>query len=230
MSGSDTLSESGEIMKAMVAVACLVIALVWTCGVARGQDAAPAEAGDAGGVALPGAIYIAPAPPQTKLESIENRTGTVIMRGTKLIGAINGSAGSGIRISAIELDDSAKGDKAAGLRIAVFDQRGRRETNCYVDADEIEPLLAGIDAIARLDRGSTRLQDSEAFYRTRGGFEIAGVITGGARQVRIGAYLIAQNGYRYPAAGTAVDVSRLDEIRERIVLARKALEQPAEVK
>src|SRR5260221_10288460 len=50
--------------------------------------------------------------------------------------------------------------------------RVERENRSYIDYDEIEPLVRGIDYVARLDHSVTKLTEFQADYRTKGELEV----------------------------------------------------------
>ena len=54
-------------------------------------------------------------------------------------------------------------------------EAGRLERECrsFIDYDEITSLIAGIDYVSKIDRTATKLDASEAGYRTKGELEIA---------------------------------------------------------
>src|SRR5688500_6224511 len=104
-----------------------------------------AQVGPAG-VAAPG--MEAP----TKLEALELRKSTVIVKGYTEVGKVEGEDGSSVNVSAIEIKDATRGTKEMGLAIvAVQGGEGRRQAISYVDFDEIGGLLTAIDYLAKPD-------------------------------------------------------------------------------
>jgi len=61
-----------------------------------------------------------------------------------------------------------------GIQIIVYDLRGYGVDSrvAFVDYDEIDGLMSGIDYISAID-GTTRLKSYEAVYSTRGQLEIS---------------------------------------------------------
>ncbi len=116
-----------------------------------------------------------PLEPRTKLETLEQRIGAVIIKGYSDIGSLEGRNGT-LEVESHEFTDAATGRKEYGLRIIVRTtpraERAETEESAYVDYDEIEPLLKGLDRIGKTDRSSTQLSNFEARYRTRGDFEV----------------------------------------------------------
>ena len=121
-----------------------------------------------------------PLEPRTKLEALEDRHSTVIIKGFTRITTVDVR---GVRIDAIEMRDlgSAVG-RAKGI-VVVLREGGERpnENRAFVDYDEIDLLLNAIDAVSRADESVTKLAGFEARYKTLGDLEI-----GVFRQTRSG--------------------------------------------
>jgi hypothetical protein len=119
-----------------------------------------------------------PPPPATKLETFSAQTGVVLIRGFSRIGLIRGKGS--VTVAASEFRDASNPKaRVTGLSISVreSDTAGREKTS-FVDYDEIDSLVKGIDYIARTDRNVTRLTNFEAEYRTKGDFSVATYSTG----------------------------------------------------
>ena len=121
-----------------------------------------------------------PFEPRTKLEALEDRHSSVIIKGFTRITTVEVR---GVRIDAIEMRDlgSAVG-RAKGL-VIVLRETGERpnENRAFVDYDEIDQLINAIDAVSRADETVTKLAGFEARYKTLGDLEI-----GVFRQTRSG--------------------------------------------
>lgn len=121
-----------------------------------------------------------PLEPRTKLEALEDRHSTVIIKGFTRITTVDVR---GVRIDAIEMRDlgSAVG-RAKGL-VVVLREGGERpnENRAFIDYDEIDLLLNAIDFVSRADESVTKLAGFEARYKTLGDLEI-----GVFRQTRSG--------------------------------------------
>lgn len=108
---------------------------------------------------------------QTKLESLMSETGAVIVKGYTRVGSMNGSRGSA-HFTAWEVINARTGRREQGVTVDIGEGAGTRpdpEERAYIDYDELDPLLKGIDYIMRLDDKATKLSRYEAQYQTRGG-------------------------------------------------------------
>jgi hypothetical protein len=112
-------------------------------------------------------------PPATRLEAFTARTGIVVVKGFTTVGVVGSSLGS-VKIDARELRDAANPKlREYGITIQVKSSgRVERESTSFVDADEIDSLIRGIDYIAKMDKTVSSLADFEAEYRTKGYFAI----------------------------------------------------------
>lgn len=133
---------------------------------------------------------------QTKLESLMSETGAVIVKGYTRVGAMSGSRGAA-NFTAWEVIDARTGRREQGVGVEISDTAPSRpdlEERAYVDYDELDPLLKGIDFIMKLDDKATKLSRYEAQYRTRGGLVLvtfntpngyaAAISTGGGSRPR----------------------------------------------
>ncbi|HEX7330280.1 MAG TPA: hypothetical protein VF290_02200 [Pyrinomonadaceae bacterium] len=114
-----------------------------------------------------------PLEPRTTLEQLENSTGLVIKGFTR----ITTIELRGIRVDAIEIRAFINPNYtrvAKGL-VVVLREGGERpnENRAFVDYQEIEWLLKGIDVISSVDETATKLPGFEARYRTYGDLEIS---------------------------------------------------------
>jgi len=111
-----------------------------------------------------------PYEPRTKLESLDQRYSTIIIKGFTRINTIEVR---GIRVDAVEMHEPGQNSTAKGLVIALREGGDRPNDNrAFVDYDEIDPLLGAIDSLSRIDETSTKLTGFEARYQTRGDLEL----------------------------------------------------------
>ena len=163
-----------------------------------------------------------PYEPRTKLEGFEDKSGIVI-KGFSRITTVDVR---GVRIDAVEMRDILPGTQifntAKGLVVSLREGGERpNEDRAFVDYDEIEYLLNGIDIAARVDETVTKLPGFEARVRTRGDLEISVF-----RQTRSGTAVTMRTGIcDYATVNMTLDdlgkikamiqeaKARLDEIR-----------------
>lgn len=134
-----------------------------------------------------------PFEPRTKLEDLEERHSTVIIKGFTRITTVDVR---GVRLDAIEIRDSGKTMRAGGVLVAkglvvVLREGGERpdDNRAFVDYEEIDSLLNAIDALGRVDETATKLVGFEARYKTLGDLEISVF-----RQTRSGTAVIISTG------------------------------------
>ena len=111
-----------------------------------------------------------PLEPRTKLEALEDRHSTVIIKGFTQITTVEVP---GVGIDVVEMREMGNVSRAKGLVIVLTGIGERpRGNRVFVDYEEIDPLLNAIDAMARVSESSTRFPGFEAMYRTLGDLEI----------------------------------------------------------
>ena len=113
-----------------------------------------------------------PVEPRTKLEAIEWQYEKVLVKGFSQIATFT-ARDVEVRIDAVELKEPATATRAIGLVIALKETgENPRENRSFVDYDEIDRLLKGLNAIAKVNESVTRLAGLEARYRTVGDLEV----------------------------------------------------------
>jgi hypothetical protein len=105
-------------------------------------------------------------PPLTKIEIFENRTGTVIVRGSVLIDTMSAQMGT-ISVRAKESVEPGSGRKEYGIAVELR-ENGRPEDTTMVDYDELDSFLNGIDYISKANHSMTSLPDYDVGYTTTG--------------------------------------------------------------
>ena len=125
--------------------------------------------------------------PKTKLEEFSARTGAVIIRGFEEIGSAYGLYNTSIKVEAKEFVDVSTGKKEYGITIEVKKEDGRydKENTSYIDYDEIDSLISGIDYIANVDKSKTKFSNFQADYNTKGDFQISTFSTAGEIMVAV---------------------------------------------
>lgn len=136
-----------------------------------------------------------PLEPRTKLEALEDRHSTVVIKGFTRITTVELR---GVRIDAIEMREMGNVSRAKGIVVVLRESGGRANDNrAFIDYEEIDPLLNAIDAVARVDESATKLVGFEARYKTFGDFEI-----GVFRQTRSGTAVMLTTGICDQATAT----------------------------
>lgn len=113
-----------------------------------------------------------PSAAATKIEAFSAKTGIVMIKGFSTVGRIRGQGV--VTIDAREFRDaSVPGQGVYGIAIEVKEAgRLERESRSFVDLDEIDSLVRGLDYISKIAKGVTQLNDFEAQYRTKGDFAV----------------------------------------------------------
>jgi hypothetical protein len=121
---------------------------------------------------------------KTEIENFEAQTGTVIVKGVGQGGSLTTGAGI-ISVRLKETIDVGHGSKLYGMAIEL--EAGQRRDFSIVDYDEMDPLLNGMDYLAKIGYAATALQAFEANFTTRSGLRIVAYST--VRQGGIHTYL-----------------------------------------
>jgi hypothetical protein len=128
-----------------------------------------------------------PYEPRTKLEGLEMKTGTVVLRGFTQIVT---TEVRGVRIDALELRVLGTPLRAKGVVVAIRENAEHADDNrAFVDYDDLDTLVAAIDSLSRVDETATKLAGFEAHYHTAGDLELRVF-----RQTRSGTAVTLQTG------------------------------------
>lgn len=158
-----------------------------------------------------------PLEPRTKLEALEDRHSTVILKGFTRINTVEVR---GIRLDAVEMREMGNVARAKGL-VVVLREGGERpdDNRAFVDYEEIDSLLNAIDVISRVDETATRLVGFEARYKTLGDLEISVF-----RQTRSGNAVTMSTGI-CDRATTALSLDDLAKVKAMIQEAKARLDE-----
>ncbi len=159
-----------------------------------------------------------PPPPATKLEEFSAKTGIVVIRGFETIGEVRGMGS--VTITAREFRDASNPKlKQTGLTVELKESgRLERESISFVDYDEIDSLLRGIDYISKIERNVTSLKNFEAEYRTKGDFAITTL------NERNGSIGVAVSSGRFSKVSAYLKLSDLPQLRTYIVNAKAIID------
>lgn len=154
----------------------------------------------------------------TKLEAFSARTGVVLIKGFTTIGMVGGGRGS-VSVDARELRDAGNTkSREFGITMEVKESgRLERENISYIDADEIDSLLRGIDYISKIESSVTTLGNFEAVYKTKGDFSITTFSYNGEINVAV-------TSGRIGATKAFLSLSDLTRLKTYIVEARAKLD------
>jgi len=111
---------------------------------------------------------------KTKLEQFSVRTGVVLIRGFQKIGTIQGLYNSSVNIESKEFTNVSSGTKQYGITIeAVIKDRYEKKHTSFIDYDEIDSLIKGIEYISKANSSVTKFENFQADYKTKGYFEVS---------------------------------------------------------
>jgi hypothetical protein len=154
--------------------------------------------------------------PKTKLESFQRQTGTVVIKGYSEMGKIGG-LGS-VSVDCMEFIDASTRRRQMGIVIEVTESgRLEKSDRSFIDYDEIDPLLKGIDYIANVKTEATRLGNFEAIYKTKGEFSVITFSSSGKVDAAV------KSGYALPATAY-LSLKQLGELRNLISRAKQKLD------
>ena len=188
----------------------LVLLLMFFCGSALAQRPGPQFRRQ---------LACEPVEPRTKLEAIEWRYESVLIKGFSQIATVN-ARGSDVRIDAVELKDADASTRALGLVIALRETGDTpRENRAFIDYDEIDRLLRALESIARVNETVTKLASFEARYRTLGDLEVVVF-----RQGRSGTAASLSSGICDRVTGL-LTLDELDRLKAHIAEAKARLDE-----
>ena len=155
--------------------------------------------------------------PKTKLQAFEAQSGSVIIKGYSEIGKVNGTGS--VSVDSREIVNAKTGQRLFGILIEVTESGSvARRSRSYIDQDEIEALLAGLDYVSKITGDATKLKSFEASYTTKGDFEIT-VFNNTNNKLSA-----AVSSGRIGRAAAFISMERLAELRNLIVQAKQQLD------
>lgn len=108
----------------------------------------------------------------TKMELLLEKTGTVVVKGSTTVGTINGLRGTAT-FTSWEMVDTRANRAEYGISILIADpNRPDASEVAYVDYDELDALIKGVEHLIKLENSATKLARFEAQYKTEGGLAI----------------------------------------------------------
>ena len=112
---------------------------------------------------------------KTKLEQFSAKTGAVLIRGFQKVGSVQGLYNTSINIESKEFSNVTDGSKQYGVTIEAYKENGKydKKHTSFIDFDEIDSLIKGIDYISKIKPDTTKLEDFQADYTTKGELKIS---------------------------------------------------------
>ena len=160
-----------------------------------------------------------PLEPRTKLEEIESRYERVITKGFTQYATLNVRAVE-VRLDAVEMKDTANSTRALGFIIALRESGDKpRENRSFIDYEEIDQLIKGMEAVSKVNETMTKLAGFEARYRTLGDLEINVF-----RQTRSGTAASLLSGICDRVTGF-LTLDDLDKLRGHLIEAKARLDE-----
>lgn len=155
--------------------------------------------------------------PKTKIEAFQIQKGTVVIKGYSEVGRLN--AMGSVEVSAMEFTDAATNRKQLGVLIEIKESgRLENEDRSFIDYDEVDSLVKGLDYISKATANVTKLGKFEATYKTRGDFN-ATTYNNSAGKIAAA----VKSGYIRPATAF-LSLEQLNELRSLIIQAKQKLD------
>lgn len=108
--------------------------------------------------------------PATEIENFEMQTNVIIVKGYGEIGTVTTTEGI-ISVLGKESDNVTTGGKQYGIAIAF--SANQAHTASIVDYDELDPLMHGLDFLAKISYNVTTMPSFDAGLTTKSGFRIS---------------------------------------------------------
>jgi len=157
---------------------------------------------------------------KTKLEQFSAKTGVVLIRGFHKIGSEQGLYSTSVNVESKEFTNVTDGTKQYGITIEAFKEDGRydKKHTSFIDYDEIDSLVKGIDYISNVKPDVTKLEDFQADYKTKGDLKISTFSSG----TKVMAAVTSGN-----IGGVAAyfNIEDLSKVKELILKAKKKIEE-----
>lgn len=156
--------------------------------------------------------------PKTKLEAFQTQTGTVVIKGYSEIGKV--AALGSVEVNAMEFTDATTGRKQSGVLIEITESGRLQNTDrSFIDFDEVDALLKGLDYISKATSDVTKLGMFEATYKTKGYFSATTFSSSGSGEIEAA----VKSGYIRPA-NAYLSLQQLAELRALIQKAKQKLD------
>lgn len=156
---------------------------------------------------------------KTKLEQFSTKTGVVLIRGFQKIGSTQGLYNTSVNVQSKEFVNVSNGEKEYGITIEAFEEKGTydKQHTSYIDFDEIDSLIAGIDYISKIKPNVTKMADFQADYTTRGDLKISTFSSGKKVMAAV------QSG-KHSSVSAYFNIEDLQKIKTLLLNAKKNIE------
>lgn len=161
--------------------------------------------------------------PATKLEAFSAKKGVVLIKGYTTLGSVSGMGR--VAIDVREFRDASNPKSAQYGVVFEVKEAGRleRESSSFVDEDEIDSLIKGLEYVSKIGKGVTTLSNFEAQYRTKG--ELALVVfsdSNGAISLAVSSGRIGKTSAYLKLEDTERIRALLGEAKQAIALAKSS--------
>jgi len=165
-------------------------------------------------------------PPRTRLEGMLARKDAVIVKGYSEIQTLSGQQQSSVRVLAVEFTDTSRQAKETGIALEVHQaNQPDHIAVAYVDYSEIDRLVAGLEALEKLEPTATKLSNVDASYRTQGDLEVQHIDQNGARLATVRAVQIPGPGIDLVWATAYFAPAQLADLGKQIQMAKQTLDE-----
>ena len=162
-------------------------------------------------------------PPLTRLEALAAQKGLVIVKGYTDVGTLIADDQSSVLVTAVQFSDGKNKEHGVALHVSQPIEGRTIQTTAYVDEEEIDPLVAAIDSLTKLQDGASPMQHFDARYQTQGALELVSTNLNGGRIILVRAMEL-RSGMEPPVVAQApFFVSRLTELGQRLTTAKELL-------
>jgi len=157
---------------------------------------------------------------ETKIEQFSAKTGVVIIKGFEEIGSLQGLYSTSVNIESKEFSNVSDGTKQYGITIQAFKENGKydKKHTSFIDYDEIDSLIQGIEYIGKVKPDATKFKDFQADYSTRGNLKIS-TFNSSDR------LMAAVSSGRVGAVAAYFNLQDLDKLKSLIIKAKEKIEQ-----
>lgn len=193
----------------MTSVIRIGIAVAAIC-VITGASRASAQITQAPPPPQPPIIVGPPPPPATELEAFSPPPGSLVTVGHERVGGV-----AGIEVEVRDMRSSA-GQHARGVVVSIRETGTAQQA--YIDENELDDLVHGIDALLAIGQNPTALRNFETSYATRGEL----IVTAGTLR-NSGILYSVVAGRVVKAEAGPVDVGVIQQLRDLIEAAARRL-------